>query len=544
MTINYSRHTSLARACCAAVALTCWALQTVVTGARVATPCETLKSTQLPNTTITASDLVASGAFTAANVRGYDYGTLPAFCRVQGVLAPSTGSHIEFEVWMPTAGWNGKYQGVGNGGFAGEITYSQMASALSAGYATASTDTGHKGGGTDAQWALGHPEKIVDYGYRAIHETADKAKALVRSYYGEPAKYSYFTGCSNGGRQALMEAQRFPEDYDGIIAGAPAANFTHTAALFGSNLLATGDRSTFVPATKFAAIEAAVVAACDERDGVKDGLVNEPTTCAFDPAVMLCRNAESDSCLTSSQVATVKKLYSGLRTTRGEKIFPGFVPGGESGPGGWGLWLSGTAPDSSLEYAFGTQFFRNMVHKNPSWDFRTFDVERDLMAADAAVGPTLNAINPDLGAFQKRGGKLILFHGWSDAALPPTATIDYYRGVVAKLGQKPTDAFVRTYMMPGMQHCSGGPGADSFGILPGLPPTEPDPARNMSAAMVRWVEQGTAPSAIIATKYKGRTPADGIAFTRPLCPYPTVARYKGTEGTDDAANYVCATSSR
>ena len=538
--MNCSRHTSVSFGCSLAALLTCGILVTVAASAHVATSCETLKATPLPHTTITAADTVAQGAFTGASARGYDYKTLPAFCRVQGVIAPTSDSHIEFEVWMPVSGWNGKYQGVGNGGFAGEITSSQLAAALSAGYATASTDTGHKGGGTDAQWALGHPEKIIDYGYRAIHETADRAKALVRAFYGEPAKYAYFTGCSNGGRQALMEAQRFPDDYDGIIAGAPAANFTHTAALFGFNLLATGDKSTFVPAAKFAAIDAAVVATCDAKDGVKDGVVTEPTTCAFDPAVLLCRDAESDSCLTSPQIATLKKLYSGVITANGQQIFPGFVPGGESGPGGWGLWLSAAAPDSSLEYAFATQFFKNMVHKDPAWDYRTFSIERELKAADEAVGAALNAIDPNLGAFQKRGGKLILFHGWSDAALPPTATIDYHRGVVAKLGQPPTDSFVRTYMMPGVQHCSGGPGADTFGVLPGLPPAEPDPARSMSAAMVRWVEQGTAPSAIIATKYKGRTPADGVAFTRPLCPYPQVARYKGTGSADDAANFSCA----
>ena len=536
MTTHDWRRKSLAFA---AAVLTCRALGTVASGAPAATACDSLKESRLPNTTITAADVVAPGAFTDQGAENPIYKTLPAFCRVQGVIAPSRDSHIEFEVWMPAAGWNGKYYGVGNGGFAGRITYSQMASVLSAGYATASTDTGHKGNSTDAQWALGQPEKIVDYGYRAIHETAGTAKALIRAFYGEPAKYSYFTSCSNGGRQGLMEAQRFPDDYDGIIAGAPAANFTHTAALFVSNLLSTGDRSTFVPAAKFATIDAAVVTACDARDGVKDGLVAEPTTCAFDPAVLLCRDAENDSCLTNPQIATLKKLYSGL-SRKGQKIFPGFVPGGESGPGGWGLWLSGTAPDSSLEYAFGTQFFRNMVHKNPSWDYRTFDVDRDLQAANDAVGSALNAVSPDLGRFQERGGKLILFHGWSDAALPPNATIDYYQSVAAKLGQQRTDSFVRTYMVPGLQHCSGGPGTDSFGILPGFPPTEPDPARNMSAAMVRWVEQGTAPAAIIATKYKGRTPADGVAFTRPLCPYPQVSRYKGTGSADDAANFVCA----
>lgn len=542
--MNYSRCKSTVVGV-AVIMLFVWgSLKTTAIGARRATSCESLKSTQLPDTTLTGADVVAPGAFTAASARGFDYKKLPAFCRVQGVIAPSPDSHIEFEVWMPAAGWNGKFQGVGNGGFAGEINYSQMAAVLIAGYATASTDTGHKAGGTDAAWALGHPEKIIDYGYRAIHETTEKAKTLIRAFYGEPAKHSYFSSCSNGGRQALMEAQRFPSDYDGIIAGAPAAHFTHIAALFGSNLLATADRSTFIPSSKYEAIEKAVVAACDASDGVKDGVLNDPTTCAFDPSTLLCREAESDACLTSAQIATMKKLYDGVRAGSGTRIFPGFVPGAESGPGGWGLWLSGAAPDSSLEYAFGTQFFKNMVHKDASWDYRTFDVARDLKAADDAVGSALNAINPDLSAFQKRGGKLILFHGWNDAALPPAATIDYQRSVVAKLGEKSADSFVRTYMIPGLQHCSGGPGATNFGVLPGLPPVEPDPASNMSAALVRWVEDGIAPSSIIATKYKGPAPAEGIAFTRPLCPYPQVARYKGTGSVDDAANFVCATSSR
>jgi feruloyl esterase len=540
MVANSSRHNLVSFALSVAVLVAASMAIRVSTAARAPAPCESLKSTPLPNTTITSAGIVDAGAFSAASARGFDYKTLPAFCRVQGVIAPSADSHIEFEVWMPSAGWNGRYQGVGNGGFAGEISYPQLAAALTAGYATASTDTGHKASGIDAQWALGHPEKIVDYGHRAIHETADKAKTLIGAFYGDPAKRSYFSGCSNGGRQALMEAQRYPDDYDGIIAGAPAANFTRTAALFASNLVAMADRASYVPASKYAAIEAAVVAACDARDGAKDGVVTEPTTCAFDPTALLCREAETDTCLTSAQVATMKKFYGGLHTDNKQNDFPGFVPGAESGPGGWGLWLSGAKPDSSLEYAFGTQFFKNMVHKDPAWDYHTFNVERDLKAADDAVGPILNAINPDLSAFRKRGGKLIVYHGWGDAALPPAATIEYYNQVVAKLGQTETDSFVRTYMMPGLQHCFGGPGADSVGALPGMLPPQPDPARNMSAALVQWVEQGVAPSAIVATKYKGQTAADGVAFTRPLCPYPRVARYKGTGSADDAANFVCA----
>jgi len=513
--------------------------------AQAAASCETLRSTKLPNTTISSADVVPSGAFAGpgpvAGGPSFDFKLLPAFCRVQGIIAPSADSHIEFEVWLPTNGWNGKYEGVGNGGFAGTINYADMAAALSAGYATASTDTGHKATvGTDARWAAGHPDKLVDYGYRAIHETAEQAKKLIRVFYGEPAAHSYFSSCSNGGRQALMEAQRFPADYDGIIAGAPAANFTAIAALFVSNVVATSNAAAFIPRSKYAAIETAVVAACDARDGVKDGIVSEPKTCAFDPSALRCTAAETDACLTAPQVATVKKLYDGLRTSKGQLLYPGFVPGGESGAAGWGPWVSGSAPEQSLEYAFGTQFFGQMVYPDRSYDYRTFDVDRDLKAADDVVGTMLNATNPDLSAFEKRGGKLIVYHGWSDAALPPAATIDYHQRVAAKLGQQRTDSFMRTYMVPGMQHCGNGPGADSFGAVPGVAPADPDPTHNMSAALERWVERGTAPSAIIATKYKARTPASGITFTRPLCPYPQVAHYKGTGNMDDAANFDCS----
>jgi len=511
-----------------------------------ATSCESLKSTTLADTTISGAEVVPAGSFNgpAAGPGGspVNYKSLPAFCRIQGVIAPSSDSHIEFEVWMPASGWNGKYQGVGNGGFAGDINYSNMAAALGAGYATASTDTGHKAAGNpiDARWALGHPEKVIDYGHRAIHETAEKAKTIIRAFYGEPARRSYFSSCSNGGREALMEAQRYPADYDGIIAGAPAANFTRITSLFTSNILGPAvDRAAFIPPAKYAAIEAATLAACDARDGLKDGLISEPLACAFDPTPLLCQSAESDSCLTAPQLATLKKLYSGLRTSKGEPLYPGFVPGAESGPGGWGLWLSGPGPTGSLEYMFATQGNPNLVFQNASFDSLSFNVDRDAKAADDLAGRTLNAIDPDLRPFQKRGGKLILYHGWSDAALPPAATIDYHKSVVAKLGQKDADSFLRTYMVPGMQHCGGGPGADNFGMMPGLAPAEPDPASNMSAALERWVEKGMAPGVIVATKYKAVAPASGIAFTRPLCPYPQVSRYKGTGSPDDAGSFAC-----
>lgn len=510
---------------------------------RAGTSCTDLKSLSLGDATIARAQPVAAGSFAVPAQPGLPAQsvTLPAFCRVQGVIAPTNDSQIEFEVWLPASGWNGKYQGVGNGAFAGAIEYvgegGALASALKAGYAASSTDTGHQADGADARWALGHPEKVVDFGDRAIHETAEKAKIIIRAFYGEPAEHSYFSSCSNGGRQALMEAQRHPGDYDGIIAGAPAANFTRILTTFTWDLLATTlDPASYIPAGKFAAIEAAAVAACDGRDGLKDGIIGEPNTCAFDASVLLCKGPESDACLTPPQMTALKKIYDGPRTTQGDQLYPGLQLGGESG---WAGWVAGARPDQSAQYIFGTQGMANIVFQNAAYDYRRFDVDRDARAADDLAGRTLNAINPDLSAFQERGGKLILFHGWSDPALPPTATIDYYRSAAARLGRK-ADETIRLYMVPGMEHCGDGPGADNFGFAPGLPPDEPDPSRNMTTALERWVEHGTAPSAIVATKYNTPdNPSSGVKFTRPLCPYPQVARYKGAGSENDAASFAC-----
>lgn len=512
--------------------------------ASAATPCDALTSTALGDARLVTSEVVGAGTLSIPGARAAAQASLrrlPAFCRAQGMITPSSDSHIEFEVWLPTSGWNGKYQGVGNGGTAGEISYEYVAAALGAGYAVSATDTGHEATGVvDAQWALGHPEKVIDYGHRAIHETAEKAKAIIRAFYGKPPTRSYFSGCSTGGRQALMEAQRYPADYDGLIAGAPAANLTRIIALFSANTLALArDPSAFIPPTKYVAIEAATLAACDASDGLNDGLIAEPTRCHFDPASLLCRSAESDTCLTVPQVETLKRLYAGLRAPNADPLYPGFMPGGESGSAGWALWLSGQTPERNLEYLWATQIAGSLLLQNPFYNWRTFSVDRDLRAAEKVAGRALNATDPDLRAFEKRGGKLILYHGWSDAGLPPLGTVEYYRSVIARLGQQRVDGFVRTYMVPGMQHCGGGPGADNFGMMPGLLPVERDPARNMSAALEEWVEHGTRPSSIIATKYA--TASSEIMFTRPLCPYPTVTRYKGAGRTDDAKNFVCAT---
>jgi len=499
--------------------------------------CERLSDLKLENTTITAAQSVAAGSFTPPTGTSVPYKETPAFCRVTGIIKPTSDSEIKFEVWLPASGWNGKFQGVGNGGFAGSISHTGLGGALARGYAAASTDTGHTGG--DAGWALGHPEKITDYGYRAVHEMTEKAKLIIRAFYGASPKHSYFSSCSNGGRQALMEAQRYPNDYDGIIAGAPANYFTHILTGFAWNLQATlSDPASNIPATKLKAIEAAALAACDARDGVTDGVIDNPAECRFDPTVLLCKGDESDACLTEKQVAALKKIYSGPRNSKGEQIIPGFLPGGETGPGGWASWITGTAANRGAQFFFATQTFANMIYNNPAWDFKTFNLDKDAKLADEKLALSLNATDPNLKAFRARGGKLILYHGWSDAALPPLNTIDYFQSVEAKLGQRDARSFLRLYMVPGMQHCGGGPGPNSFGAF--VSSTQADAHRDMSAALERWVEEDIAPDQIIASKRQGLDPKSPVTRTRPLCPYPQVARYKGSGSTDEAVNFVCA----
>jgi hypothetical protein len=513
---------------------------TLVTAPLAAATCDSLAGLKLPDTTITSAKTIAAGTFTlppgvpAARFGAAAFKKLPDFCRVEGVIQPSTDSHIEFEVWLPAFGWNGKYHGEGNGGFAGSINYGALADSVQSGYVSSSTDTGHKADGIDARWALGHPEKIVDYGYRAIHETAVKSKAIARAFYEEDVKHSYFSACSNGGRQALMEAQRYPADYDGIIAGAPAASMTRIGASFTWDVQATEiDPASYIPADKYPAIEAAVVAACDARDGVKDGVVDDPTKCDFKPAALLCHGPESAACLTQPQITALEKIYAGPRDTQGQQLYPGFLPGGESGKNAWAAWISGEGPGKSVQYAFATQGWSNMIYQNGAWDVRASNLDDDVKIADDTMGQRLNAVDPNLTALRDRGGKLILYHGWSDPALAPLATVNYYQSVVAKMGQKQSADFVRLYMAPGMQHCGGGPGPDSFGATPGGSRT--DPHHNMSVALEHWVETGVAPDKIIAAKYA----SDRIVRTRPLCPYPQVARYSGTGSTDDAANFKC-----
>jgi len=506
--------------------------------------CGKLAALKIPGATIALAQTVAAGTFSGPPepFSGVDisalYKSLPAFCRVVAEAKPTADSDIKLEVWLPSSGWNGKLQAIGNGGFAGLIDDMQLGMAVKAGYAATATDTGHTGSPVDAGWAVGHPEKVVDFGHRGIHEMTRLAKAVIQAFYAKAPQRSYFAGCSDGGREALMEAQRYPEDYDGILAGAPANNWVPllTTAAYDTQALAN-DPSSFIPKAKIPAIAAAVNAACDELDGVRDGILNDPRQCHFDPATIQCKaGEESDQCLSGAQTEALKKLYQGPHDGQGREIFPGYVPGAEDGPGGWGLWITGPAPGKSLMAFFANGFFGSLVYERADWDYRKFEIDSSMRTAEDKTAAALNATDTNLSAFKKRGGKLVLYHGWEDPAITPLSTINYYDSVMAKMGHKDVDSFVRLYMVPGVQHCGGGPGPDSFGGVGHL--IFDDPSHSLDAALEQWVEKGTAPSVIVASKYSGED-KQHATITRPLCPYPQAAKYKGSGDTKDAANFVC-----
>lgn len=498
-----------------------------------AATCESLATTPLAHRKITLAQMITTG--TVEIPGGKPITKMPPFCRVAGSIQPSSDSDIQFEVWLPAPeNWNGRFQGIGNGGFAGSISYGGIGleGAVKHGYAAASTDTGHKTkAGIDATWARNHPEKIVDYGYRAIHETAVTAKTLIQAYYGKPAKFSYFASCSNGGRQALMEAQRFPEDYDGIIAGAPANDFTNLLSGFVWNAVALVEEpDSFITPAKIPAIEKAVLSACDSKDGLKDGIIDDPRKCDFQPSTLICKGPESDECLNPAQAAALKKIYDGPRNAKGKQLFPGFAYGAEGGGGGWAGWITGKTPGTSAQYQFGTQFMKNMYLANDTWDYKTFQIGRDQKPVEKKLGKFLNSTNPDLSKLRARKGKLILFHGWNDAAIPAGSAITYYEAVRKKMGAS-ADEFMRFYLVPGMQHCGGGPGPNDFGAYGA--PTHNDASRSMFLSLQKWVEEGMPPGAIVARN------AGPPERTRPLCIYPQVARYQGSGDINDALNFRC-----
>jgi hypothetical protein len=497
-----------------------------------AADCEAIKQLTLPDTTIHTAERVTSGDL---NPPGLDkpLQELPAFCRVTGVLHPTPDSDIRFEVWLPEKDWNQRYLGVGNGGFAGSIGYRNLAGNLRRGFATAGSDAGHQGQGEDASWSLGHPEKTKDFGWRAVHLTAERAKDVIRAYYGKTPDKSYFDSCSDGGREALMEAQRFPQDYDGILAGAPANAWTRMLSSGVSIAHTTlGTPGGYIPATKLPAIERAALAACDASDGVKDGFLNNPAKCRFDPAVLLCKGADSPDCLTRPQVQSLKRYYAGGVDDNGKSLFPGYLMGDEEG---WKDWVVGKGPGSSSGMHYANSYFRYMVTGDPQWDILTADVDVSHREAVERTAAELDATNPDLTPFRARGSKLIIYHGWDDPAISPWNSIAYYQNVQKTMGDAQASGFLRLYMVPGMEHCTGGPGPSSFGQL-GLATTK-GPKYGVFDALVDWVEKGVPADKVIATKYSSDNEA---IMTRPLCPYPQLAKYKGTGDTNDASNFACS----
>jgi feruloyl esterase len=484
-----------------------------------AASCESLTSLTLPDTTITLAQPVAAGEFTApagaANAPGgpAPFKGLPAFCRVAATLKPTSDSDIKIEVWMPASGWNGKFQAVGNGGWSGAIVYGPLARALAHGYATASTDTGHTGG--SGSFALGHPEKLIDFGYRAVHQMTVEAKAIIAAFYGNGPKLSYWVGCSSGGKQGLKEAQRFPGDYDGIVAGAPANYWTHlmTGQLWAAHATLK-DPASYIPPSKYPMINKAVLEACDALDGVADGVIENPARRRFDPKTLLCQEEDGPACLTAPQVEAAKKIYGPSKNLRtGKEIFPGLAPGSELV---WGALAGGPKP-----FAIADDHFKYVVFKDPSWDWRTLNFETDVALADKIDNGTINATDPNLKAFVAHGGKLILYHGWNDQLIAPQNSVNYYKSVEAAMGgASKVSESVRLFMAPGMGHCLGGPGPNAFDAV---------------GALEQWVEKGKAPDQIVASHIVGGK----VDRSRPLCPYPQVARYKGSGSTDEAANFEC-----
>lgn len=461
-----------------------------------ATPCDRLASLALANGTITSVELVRDS---------------PSFCRAAATLTPTRDSDIRIEVWMPASGWNGKFQAVGNGAFSGAIATGAMRTALLRGYAVASTDTGHTGG--SASFALGHPEKVIDFGWRAVHEMVVAAKKIVAAYNGTAPKLSYWVGCSAGGRQGMKEAQRFPDDFNGIVAGAPGLDWTARAAQavrIAKPLERADDARLSRSDTEL--LHRAVLDRCDALDGIKDGLIEDPSKCAFDPAILACGSAPPGGCLRPAQIETVRSMYASPANPKTKRPITGLMPGSELGwtDLGW----------SASARATGLDQFRFIVFRDPAWTIQQFDFDADIVRAEEEDRDTINALDPDLKPFFARGGKLIQYHGWSDPQISPGNSTQYYTRVLDTIGADAVRRSHRLFMVPGMAHCGGGEGPNTFDAL---------------AALEQWVEQGRAPDRILAS----HAAAGVVDRTRPLCPYPQRATYAGTGSPNEASSFVC-----
>lgn len=512
-----------------------------------ATTCSVPDLTQLslPNTTITLAQSYAAGAVVS--------GTTVApvgLCRVAATVKPGLQSNVHFEVWIPTDGsWNGKYQQVGNGGFAGSISAANIANSVSRGYATAATDDGTSGPPSGAPAFIGNPDVALDYGYRAVKATGDNSKAIVTALMGQAPTRSYFVGCSDGGREALQEAQRYPNDFDGIIAGSPVNDQVGefgSSYLYNSQATLSGPQTNsipdaYIPTSKLPLLTNAVLAQCAGKDGglASDAFLSDPRQCKFTPSVVQCSAGQDpNTCLTPAQVQAAQQIYAGPHDHI-TLLFPGLEPGGEAPTGGWSSWITGSSPTSpGSQYTLGLGFGCDLMQSLTSCNYLAVDVVAQDAAARQIWQPILSAVNPSLSAFKAHGGKLIQYAGWSDAAIAPQNGLNYYRKVVQTIGD-PSD-FYRVFMVPGMAHCSGGNGPNSFGNGTSNGPVI-DANHDLVKALERWVEQGTAPASITATHYVNNVVSQGVAFQRPLCPFPQRAEYVGQGDPNSAASFACVT---
>jgi hypothetical protein len=504
--------------------------------------CEGLANLKLPNTVIKSAQQVGAGEF-AAPGRGKQT-DFPGFCRVVASVKPAPDSDIGVEIWLPTDQWKGVFHGNGNGGYGGSLIsgYAGMEAGLRRGYASATTDTGTAPASTlNGDPLIGHPQKWKDWGMLSTHVMTQTGKAIVKAFYGEEAKRSYYTGCSTGGQQGLIEAQFYPEDYSGVLVGAPVMNRTwgHALAIWdyrSANLVAGHKLSD----AKLGLLHRAAISACGAKGNglATDPFISDPPSCKFDPAELTCKGAESDSCLTAAEVQTAKDFYSGPLNRAGRPTYYGWEVGSEApGRSGWGFAQAGSNNEPAFDGLFKWVF-------GPEWDWRKFDFDRDMPKVDAELGPALNGVmRGDLSRFRALGGKLVIYHGWADTLVAPGQTLAFYDDLGKKFGgTKKAQEFTRLFMAPGVMHCGGGDGPSAFNSANGgarKPPSD-KPDDDIFAAMIHWIEDGVAPTQVIATKYVDDTPAKGIAMQRPLCAYPQRALYKGSGDTNAAVNFACS----
>ena len=520
-----------------------------VTTADAQDACTKLLSLALPATTITDARTVPTGDVKIRlPVPGEGTVRLPAHCRVTGSIKPTADSDIRFEVWLPASGWNHRYQQVGNGGLAGIIPEFSMVGPLLGGYATASTDDGHENTRDfDAGWAAGHPEKLIDYGYRAVHLTALAGEALVQAYFSQAARHTYFTGCSDGGRESLMEAQRYPKDFDGYLVGAPGIDIPnnevgHLHVSQALHSLGPGGRLTV---SQLEALSAKVLERCDALDGLKDGQLRDPRQCPFKAADAACSSGQS--CLTPAQARAIQAIYDGARDrVSGRQLTPGdFGTLGTEAATWPGIFVD-TAAGPAIGSIASESVIGTLLYHEAKPDIASIDVAKAARDAKSRLAPIMNSDNPDLRTARGTGRKILQYHGWADPNVRPQYSIEYFQAVQRFL-KTDTKDFYRLFMVPGMAHCTGGVGPTNLsGFAPN--PVPHDPEHDWISALEHWVEDGVAPERMIATEFKLDRPLAPYAAapagtpvkrTRPLCLYPMVAVYQGTGDVDNAASFRC-----